>query len=78
MLNKVRICYAPLSDRVVLGRFGKCDEVALERKDAMNAFWQALVAYSFNGKMPDEGQAAMVSFGGGDEQFEVVVTRVKK
>jgi len=76
-LNKVGIRVAPLSNRIVLARFGKDAHVALEKRDAMNEFLQALVQYAFDGQMPEHGQSAHLTFGGGDEQFECVVTRGK-
>lgn len=66
MLNKVSIKVAPLSNRIVLARFGKDPSVALETRDVMNEFLQAVVQY---------GEKAEVSFGGGDEQFTLTVAR---
>lgn len=77
MLHKTGLRHAPLSDRIVLARFGKDPEVALETRDAMNEFWQALTSYAFNGKMPEPGEAAEVKFGGGDEQFILHIERAK-
>lgn len=75
-LNKIGIRVAPLSNRVVLARFGKVPNVALETRDAMNEFLQGLVEYAFGGEMPAEGEAAEVSFGGGKEQFELTLRRI--
>lgn len=74
-LSSVNIRHAPLSNRIVLARFGKDKEVAIETKDAMSEFWQALVSYAFDGKMPKHGDAAEINFGGGDEQFSLVIRR---
>lgn len=74
-LKNVLIRVSPLSNRIVLARFGKDTSVALETKDAMNEFLQALVQYAFDGSMPDNGATAEVSFGGGDEQFTLTLTR---
>lgn len=75
-LAKTHIRVSPLSNRILLARFGKDPHTALETKDIMSDFWQALVQYAFDRKMPDEGDAAEVSFGGANEQFVVKVTRV--
>lgn len=74
-LENVSIKLAPLSNRIVLARFGKDKSVALETKDAMSEFLQVLVQYAFDGKMPAQGEEAEVSFGGGDEQFTLTVAR---
>lgn len=75
-LAKTAIRVSPISNRILLARFGRDPHTALETKDIMSDFWQALIQYAFDGKMPAEGEAAEVSFGGGDEQFVVSVTRV--
>ena len=54
---------APFSNRIVLARFGKDPNVALETRDAMDEFLHALVEYV--------GIGNEVSFGGGNEQFVV-------
>lgn len=74
----VGIRHAPLSDRIVLARFGKDPHVALETKDAMNEFWQALVSYAFGGKMPEPGSAMEIKFGGGREQFALTLRRLSQ
>lgn len=74
-LHKTGIRVAPLSNRIVLARFGKDPSVALETRDAMNEVWQALVSYTFDGKMPEQGAAVEVNFGGGDEQFVMRLER---
>lgn len=74
-INKIGIRVAPLSNRIVVARFGKDPYVALEKRDAMSEFWQALVQYAFDGKMPDKGEGVEVSFGGGDEQFVARIER---
>lgn len=75
VLDNVAIRVAPLSNRIVLARFGKDKNVALETKDAMNEFLQALVQYAFEGQMPEAGSKVELSFGGGNEQFTVVIGR---
>lgn len=75
-LSSTAIRVAPLSNRIVLARFGKSPDVALETRDAMNEFWQALVQYAFDGKMPEKGEAMEISFGGGEEQFLLRIERV--
>lgn len=74
-VTKVRIHHAPLSNRIVLARFGADETLALGMRDATSEFCQALVSFVFGGKMPDPGQAGEISFGGEDEQFTVTVTR---
>jgi len=75
MLEKVGIRHAPFSNRIVLARFGKDPTLALETRDATNEFWQALASFAFDHKMPEPGASTVVSFGGGDEQFEFTITR---
>lgn len=75
MLEKVAIRHATLSDRIVLARFGKDPQVALETRDAMSEFLQALVSYAFSGNLPAPGELRQVEFGGGDEQFTVTIGR---
>lgn len=77
-ISKIQIKHAPLSNRIVLARFGKDPRLALDTRDAMNEFWQALVSYAFDMKMPTKGQACEIKFGGGDEQFELVLRRVEE
>lgn len=74
-IEKIGIRYAPLSNRIVLARFGKDPEVALETRDGTDEFLKTLVQYAFDGKMPDKGQRSVVGFGGGDEQYEIIVRR---
>lgn len=74
-LNTVAIRHAVLSNRIVLARFGKDPTLALDTRDAMNDFWQTLVSYAFDGKMPAPGEAVEIKFGGGDEQFVLTVRR---
>ncbi|MGJ4857023.1 hypothetical protein ACN6KF_003007 [Labrys sp. La1] len=76
-LAKIQIRHAPLSNRIVVARFGKDPCVALDTRDAMSEFWQALVSFGFNMKIPEKGQACEINFGGGDEQYELVLRRVK-
>lgn len=75
VLDRVAIRVAPLSNRIVLARFGKDQNVALETKDAMSAVLQAVVQYAFDGKMPERGEKVEISFGGGDEQFTMLIER---
>lgn len=74
-LTNIGIRVSPLSNRIVLARFGKSPDVALESRDAMNEFLQALVQYAFDGKMPDEGEGITIDFEGGSEQFTAVIRR---
>ena len=74
-LDKIKIVHSLLSDRILLARFGKDQTCALETKDAMNEFLQAVTSYAFDGKMPEKGASAEFDFGGGDEQFICTVTR---
>lgn len=74
-IAKVGIRRAPLSNKFVLARFGKDPSFALETRDATNEFLQALAEYAFDGKMPNPGEAAEFTFGGGDEQFTVSIKR---
>ncbi|MBY3333781.1 hypothetical protein HFN98_24635 [Rhizobium laguerreae] len=66
-LEKVGIRVAPFSQRVVLARFGKDPNVALDTRDAMNEFLRAIVEYV--------GVGNEVQFGGGDEQFVVTLKK---
>ncbi|OAJ67734.1 hypothetical protein [Gluconobacter cerinus] len=75
ILDNIQIRFSPLSNRVVLARFGRSETEALETRDATNEFLQAFVAYSFDGKIPEKGAAVEVKFGGGDEQFTVRIER---
>lgn len=70
-----RICHSSLSNRIMVARFGKNPNVALSTRDATSEFFQAIVLYAFQGHMPLPGKIAEFSFGGGDEQFTVIVTR---
>jgi len=62
-MNKIGIRFSPLSERIVLARFGKDPNVALDTRDAMNDFLQVLVQFV--------GVGYERQFGGGDEQFVV-------
>lgn len=75
VLDRIAIRVAPLSNRIVLARFGKDHTVALETKDAMNEVLQAVVQYAFDGQMPKKGEKVEVTFGGGDEQFTMLIER---
>lgn len=77
MIEKVGIRVSPLSKKILLARFGKDPDVALETKDASNEFWQSLVQFSFDGNMPEKGEAIEITFGGGDEQFSMRLERVR-
>lgn len=74
-MDKITIRHTAIGGRVVLARFGKNPDVALETRDAMSEFWKALVSYAFGGKMPEPGQAVEITFGGGDEQFVLTLKR---
>lgn len=76
-MKNYKSVHSPLSDRVLLARFGKDPNTALETRDVMSEFWQALVSYSFDGVMPVEGEETEVRFGGGDEQFMISIRRMK-
>ncbi|NSY17224.1 hypothetical protein [Neorhizobium sp. AL 9.2.2] len=75
-LDKIGIRVAPFSHRIVLARFGVDPNLALETKDATSEFFQAIAEYAFDGKMPSVGEAAEASFGGGDQQFIMLIRRV--
>ncbi len=75
-LNKVKLSQSAIGGRIVLARFGKDPNIALDTRDAQNEFLQTIVAYAFDGKMPQPGEAREVQFGGGDEQFVMTVRRV--
>lgn len=66
---------SPLGDKIMLVRFGKSHEIALERRDITSEFWKALVYYSFFGDRPEKGQTIEVSFGNGGESFTMQLTR---
>jgi len=74
-LNKIKIVHSPLTDRMLIARFGKDETTALDTRDAMNDVWQALVSYCFEDKIPAKGDKVEVSFGGGDEQFILTLER---
>ncbi len=74
-LNKIKIMHSSLTDRILIARFCKDETTALDTRDAMNDFWQALASYCFDGKMPAKGDKVEVSFGGGDEQFILTLER---
>lgn len=74
-LHKIELRFSPLSKRVVLARFGKDRTVALDKRDAMNDFLQALCSYAFDGEMPPAGGKAEFRFGAGDEQFVCTLQR---
>lgn len=71
VLDKVRLCVSPLSRQLVYARFGKDPQLALETND----FFQVVTAYAFE-KPPEVGAKARVQFGGGDEQFVMIVERI--
>lgn len=68
-LSKIALRVSGVAGRIVLARFGNDPNLALETRDAQNEFWQALVQFAFDGKMPEIGEAVKIEFGGGDEQF---------
>jgi hypothetical protein len=75
-LKSVSIRHAALSNSIVLARFGKDPTLALETRNAMSEFWQALASYAFDGRMPEVGSSVEVKFGGGDQQFALVISRI--
>lgn len=77
-LKKTRVEYAPLSHRMVLARFGKDQTCALETVDTTGGVLKALTAYMFNGTMPEVGESAAITYGGGDEQFKLTVERINQ
>jgi hypothetical protein len=66
-LKKIGVRFSPLSERVLLARFGKDPDVALETRDVMNEFLHVLVQLV--------GEGNTLDFGGGDEQFTVTLVR---
>ena len=76
-LNNIALRVAPLSGRVVLSRFGKDPNVALETRDAQSEFLQTIVAYLADGEMPEIGAKFDLFFGAGDEQFLLTLQRIK-
>lgn len=74
-LKNISIRVSPFSNRIVLARFGKDTNVALDSRDIMNEFLQALVQYAFDGRMPAKGEGIEFSFGAGDEQFTAIIHR---
>lgn len=77
-LSKVALRHTALGNRIVLARFGKDPHVALDTRDAMNDFFQTAVSYAFDGKMPEPGASAEISFGGGNEQFVMTISRTSQ
>ncbi|MFG1270789.1 hypothetical protein V5F40_22825 [Xanthobacter sp. DSM 14520] len=75
-LQKTRLAHTALGGRVVLARFGADPNVALETRDAQSEFFQTVVSFAFDGKLPAPGAAAEVSFGGSDEQFVMSIRRL--
>lgn len=76
-LAKTHIRYSPLSKRILLARFGKDVNVALETRDCVNDFLQVLIQYAFDsGTIPQIGDEAEVKFGARDEQFVLTVKRL--
>lgn len=74
-LDNISLRLAPLSNRMVMARFGKDKEVALDTKDVTSDVLQLITQYMF-GSMPDVGQAMELQFGGGSEQFVMKITRI--
>lgn len=77
-LDNVGIRVAPLSKRIVLARFGKDKNIALETRDVGSEFWQALCTLAFDGKLPERGASQEIEFGGGDEWFVMRLERKAK
>lgn len=74
-LEKVGIRISPFSNKIVLARFGKDPELALETRDIQNEFLQNLVLY-IAGEIPEVGAKFELQFGGGDEQFFLTLERI--
>lgn len=74
-LKNITLKVSPFSNRIVLARFGKDPELALETKDIQNEFLQTLVQYIAE-EMPEVGAKYELQFGGGDEQFFLTLERV--
>jgi hypothetical protein len=75
-LSNIRIGYSMLDRSIKLARFGKDQTLALEVRDATNDFYRTLVASAFNGKLPEIGDVHQIDFGGGDENFKILIERV--
>jgi len=75
MLEKTCLRVSPLTQKIQMVRFGKDPRVALEKKDATGEFWQALIAFAFDGKLPEKGAACAIEFGSGDEQYSLRLER---
>ena len=75
-IDQTRLCYSPMSKRIVLARFGERSGEVLETRDAMSEFLQTLVLFAFGDVKPEEGAEAVRKFGGGEEQFEIRMTRI--
>lgn len=76
-ITNVGIRFSPLTQRILLARFGRDKDTALETRDGMNEFLQVLVQYAFDGEKPAKGDAVEVRFGGGDEQFVMSLKRLE-
>ena len=74
-LDKIQIRHTIFRNRIVLARVGKDPLVSLETRDATSDFYQALVSFAFDAKIPEPGATAEVNFGGGDEQFVLTLQR---
>jgi len=76
-LRKVKICVTALGNRIVIARFGKDETLSLDQRDAGHDFWRALLQYAFEGKTPEPGQGAEVTFGSedGSENYTVTIKR---
>lgn len=74
-LTKIGIRVSPLTNRIVIARFGKDPELALDTRNAENEFFHALCSYVLDHEVPFPGKGGVVQFGGGDEQFTATVRR---
>ena len=69
-LNKVKLGYAPLSDRIYLYRHGKDPNVALDKREAEADVMAVLVEHMMHGA--PKGAEKTVEFG--DKKYVVRVT----
>ncbi|WP_150132696.1 hypothetical protein [Neorhizobium sp. SOG26] len=74
-LSLVGIRVSPLTNQIVLARFGKDPQLALDTRNVENEFFQALCSYAFDHKMPEPGHGGVIQFGAADEQFTAIVRR---
>ena len=73
-LNKVKLGYAPLSDRIYLYRHGKNPNVALDKREAEADVMTVLVEHM----MHDAPKGAEKTISFGDKEYIVRVTPIVK